>query len=381
MQIAHFAKYVSLCICTAINIFTTNIVLIVSFFFKCQFHFDEDQWEQKKVDSSRKLRCSAIPSLLSLKENSSSSPYVSFIDRHNYCRLSNALAIISHQSRSILKDITEVNINNTPIGPAAFVTSVNLMKKISASETQSSTFLPVIEIMEEESVKEKSMEKSVEKESVEESMEKESVEKESIEESVETLKQRLELKEKELAALQTKHISIQKVAGRVFKSYCNIKRQHETMKTKLIRIQDFYRHSSGLFAEKLRQDQLKALYSKTTRGRKWSVQTITDGLIYKMKWDTQGYSDFVKKYPIFPSVRTLQEAVEHMKFESGILEEVFDVIQCQIPHMKFHEIHCMIVLDEMAIKPGEIYDNSNKRIIGLCFLGTSVWQRKHWSLH
>lgn len=138
------------------------------------------------------------------------------------------------------------------------------------------------------------------------------------------------------------------------------------MKTKLKRIQDFYRHSSGLFAEKLRQDQLKALYSKTTRGRKWRIQTITDGLIYKMKWGTQDYSDFVKKYPIFPSVRTLQEAVEHMKFESGILEEVFDVIQCQIPHMKFHEIHCMIVLDEMAIKPGEIYDNSNKRIIGLC---------------
>jgi len=80
----------------------------------------------------------------------------------------------------------------------------------------------------------------------------------------------------------------------------------------------------------------------------------------------QDYSDFVKKYPIFPSVRTLQKTVKHIKFEPGILEEVFDVIQCQIPHMTHHEIHCMIVLDEMAIKPGEMYDSSTKRMIGLC---------------
>lgn len=82
-----------------------------------------------------------------------------------------------------------------------------------------------------------------------------------------------------------------------------------------------------------------------------------------MKWETQGYSDFVTKFPIFPSVRTLQRAVEHMKFESGILKEVFDVLQCQVPHMTLQERYCMIALDEMAIKPGEMYDPSSKRII------------------
>lgn len=134
------------------------------------------------------------------------------------------------------------------------------------------------ECMKEKSVKKKSMEKnSVEKEFVGESVEKfveESV-KEFVEESVEEsvkeivdLKRRLELKEKELAALQTKHISMQKITDKVFKIYHNIKRQNETIKTKLKRIQYFYRRSCGSFAEKLREDQLKALCSNTTRGRK-----------------------------------------------------------------------------------------------------------------
>lgn len=87
-------------------------------------------------------------------------------------------------------------------------------------------------------------------------------------EFMEFLKRRLEkelkekeLKEKELAALLTKHVSLQKIANRVFKSYCNIKKQHQTMKKELKKIQDFYHNNYGLFTDKLRQDQLKALCS------------------------------------------------------------------------------------------------------------------------
>ncbi|KMQ88907.1 vam6 vps39-like protein [Lasius niger] len=85
-----------------------------------------------------------------------------------------------------------------------------------------------------------------------------------------------------------------------------------------------------------------------------------------MKWGTQGYSDFIREYPIFPLVRKLQEAVEHIKFESGILEEIFDVIRCQISRMSPYEMYCIVALDEMAIKPGQMYDSTCKRIIGSC---------------
>ncbi|KAL6444201.1 hypothetical protein ACFW04_001850 [Cataglyphis niger] len=251
----------------------------------CEIHFGEDQWEQRRIDGSKKLQCSAIPSLLSSRKNSSSALYLPPLDEHNYCRLSSVLETISDplilpQSPSLLRDVSNINLNNTPIRPVTFVTCVNSPKKISASETQSSAFSPVTDTMEAE--------------------------------SVEALKRRLELKEKEIATLQTKYVSMQKMAGRVFKSYWNMKRQRGRMKTELKRLQDFHRRSHGLLAVRLRQDQLKALCSKTTRGRKWSIPTITDALVYKMKLGTQDYSDFVRKFPIFPSVRTLQKAVEHL---------------------------------------------------------------------
>lgn len=41
---------------------------------------------------------------------------------------------------------------------------------------------------------------------------------------METLKRQLELKEKELAAIQTKYVPLQKMASQVFNNYCNIKK-------------------------------------------------------------------------------------------------------------------------------------------------------------
>lgn len=283
-------QYVSLYVFIAVNKFALIIPsFFFFFFFNVQIHFGEDQWEQRRIDGSKKLQCSAIPSLLSSRENSSPL-YIPPYDEHNYCRLSNAPEAISHppilfpQSRSLLRDVSNINLNNTPIRPVTFVTCVNSPKNISALETQSSASSPITDTTKEE--------------------------------SVEALKRRLELKEKEIAALQTKYVSMQKMAGRVFKSYWNMKRQRERMKTELKRLQDFHRRSHGLLAVRLRQDQLKALCSKTTRGRKWSIPTITDALVYKMKLGTQDYSDFVRKFPIFPSVRTLQKAVEHLQLLS-----------------------------------------------------------------
>ncbi|XP_029669503.1 THAP domain-containing protein 1-like [Formica exsecta] len=249
----------------------------------CEIHFGKDQWEQRREDGSRKLQCSAIPSLLSSEENSSPVPYIPFLDEHNYCRLSSVPTVISHapillpQSRSLSKDVSNINVNKISIHPVTFVTSVNLAKKISASETQSPASSSVTDRTKKE--------------------------------TVEALKRRLESKEKELEALQTKHVSMQKMADRVFNSYRNMRRQHEKTKIELKRLENFHRRSYGLLAVRLRQDQWKALCSKTTRGRKWSTPTITDALVYKMKWGTQGYSDFVREFPIFPSVRTLQKAV------------------------------------------------------------------------
>ncbi|CAL1682464.1 unnamed protein product [Lasius platythorax] len=57
----------------------------------CETHFGEDQWEQKRVDGLRKLRCSAIPSLLCLEEDSQPAPY-HHVFEHNYSHVSSVSA-------------------------------------------------------------------------------------------------------------------------------------------------------------------------------------------------------------------------------------------------------------------------------------------------
>ncbi|XP_026829095.1 uncharacterized protein LOC113561421 [Ooceraea biroi] len=216
-----------------------------------QIHFGEDQWEQKRVDGSRKLRCLAIPSLLSSEENSSPTPYIDNRDVQEDCRTYSALAIISHpatfvpQSRSPLKDISNINVS-TAIPPATSVTSVNLSEKIATPKRQTS---PIIDVTEDE--------------------------------SVEVLKQRLKVKEKEVAALQIKQISMQKLTNRILRSYCNMKKRHKTIQIKLKRLQEAHRNRR--LALRLHEDQFKALCSKSTRGKKWSTSSIIDELIYKMK--------------------------------------------------------------------------------------------------
>jgi len=121
-------------------------------------------------------------------------------------------------------------------------------------------------------------------------------------ESIDALKQQLLLKKEELTALQLKYDTLQKMANFTSKSYYSVKKQYKSMVNKLKRLQD---HRKQKFGIQLHEDQRIALDLKTARERKWSTKTIIDGLIYKMKWSTQGYSDFVKKFPIFPSVRTL----------------------------------------------------------------------------
>lgn len=72
---------------------------------------------------------------------------------------------------------------------------------------------------------------------------------------------------------------------------------------------------------------------------------------FKMKWATQSYADFIKHLPIYPCVRTLQRNVYHLKFNSGILLEVFNVLKCEELRIT-EEREYVLILDEMAIKPG-----------------------------
>ena len=83
---------------------------------------------------------------------------------------------------------------------------------------------------------------------------------------------------------------------------------------------------------------------------KWSPQTIRDALIFKMKMGTRAYSEFVQKVPIYPSARTLQQSVQHMKFDSGILYDILHAVKDEISSLPPGYRTCVIGGDEMAIQ-------------------------------
>ncbi|EZA46377.1 hypothetical protein X777_00222, partial [Ooceraea biroi] len=121
---------------------------------------------------------------------------------------------------------------------------------------------------------------------------------------------------------------------------------------------------------KLRPDQIRALTRKSNHGLKWSLPTIRDALELKFKWGIHGYMAFLKHLPIYPSIRTLQSKLQHVQFESNILEEVFNMLEYEVKQLQLQEKDCVIVMDEMAIKAAEMFDPSTQKFIGTCTFPT-----------
>jgi hypothetical protein len=121
----------------------------------------------------------------------------------------------------------------------------------------------------------------------------------------------------------------------------------------------------------LSQSQISRLQRRSSRGMKWSMEEIKEGLILKVKCGSSGYSRFVKKYPVLPSLRCLQASVQFIRFDdNGLLHEVFDLIQTMVGGMSEKEKDCNLVLDEMAIKEGDRYDTTLKKWVGKSTLPT-----------
>jgi hypothetical protein len=114
----------------------------------------------------------------------------------------------------------------------------------------------------------------------------------------------------------------------------------------------------------LSKSQQKLLMRKSTRGVKWDAESVREGLILKMKCGNTGYTSFVQKYPLLPSARYLQDSVKFMTFDSGLLNEVFDLLEEFAKSCSDQEKDCQIVLDEMALEEGERWDPSTKKFQG-----------------
>lgn len=65
-----------------------------------------------------------------------------------------------------------------------------------------------------------------------------------------------------------------------------------------------------------------------------------------------------------PELRTLRQKLEGLQFHSGILHEVFHFLKMKISFFTDNNTECSLVLDEMSITPGQVYDNSSQSYVG-----------------
>lgn len=114
-----------------------------------------------------------------------------------------------------------------------------------------------------------------------------------------------------------------------------------------------------------RSDQCLAMKKKSMRFRKWSNQTVNEALGLKFTCGQSGYENVLYLNLPYPSIRTLQRRLENLKFESGILTEVFDFMKIKIDTMKQpQEKECVLLLDEMSLTESVDYDTSTSSYFG-----------------
>lgn len=115
---------------------------------------------------------------------------------------------------------------------------------------------------------------------------------------------------------------------------------------------------------KFGEDQIKLFLGEYKKIPIWSNETLKKAFKYKFACGTVGYEEIALDYPL-PSLRTLRRRLENLKFESGILDEVFDFLKIKTDTFQNNlDKHCAIVLDEMTIAKGLIYNTSTHSYIG-----------------
>jgi len=56
--------------------------------------------------------------------------------------------------------------------------------------------------------------------------------------------------------------------------------------------------------------------------------------------------------------------MEHIRFDSGVLSEVFRYLTIKVRCMSSEECHCVLTLDEMSVKCGVEFDNRTGLFVG-----------------
>lgn len=120
----------------------------------------------------------------------------------------------------------------------------------------------------------------------------------------------------------------------------------------------------------LNADQIKLLRGDYIKSYQFgAIKTIEKALRLQFACGRSRCEELLR-HILLPSAWTVKRRLQNIKFNSGIIEEMFQFLKLRVASFKNDlDKHCMLVLDEMSIIPGEIFDTSTNTMMGYTTLG------------
>lgn len=111
-------------------------------------------------------------------------------------------------------------------------------------------------------------------------------------------------------------------------------------------------------------DQLEALGTQRSKVTKWSDNTIKKGLQMRFCMGTHAYNSFRNDGMPLPSIRTLYERVQGIKFAPGLQHDVVEALREKVWGLKQRDRVVALLLDEIQLREAVEYDPSLCKLTG-----------------
>jgi hypothetical protein len=91
-----------------------------------------------------------------------------------------------------------------------------------------------------------------------------------------------------------------------------------------------YEQKEERLAQVFNHDQLQFLKTGSHRGTKWSEETVTKAIKLYLACGEKGYTELREQNLPYPSIRTIQHRLHNLKFEEGILQDIFNLMKLKV---------------------------------------------------
>ncbi|XP_032688519.1 THAP domain-containing protein 1-like [Odontomachus brunneus] len=282
----------------------------------CEIHFTNEMWEKVRIDGKRKLKCNAVPTIFSTK-----------LVRSSTCITTNDQI---NESLGRQPDVTFEALEHQILVHEDIDEKRNDCDHSGSNVPDVPTPIPNLSTCSHSKKK----------------CNKEADEVKELKKQLEEANKKLDLANKIILKCNRSNVQLKKHIKRLTTMQKNSKaRQYSNLESSIKRL--------------LNDDQIKVLTNQSSRVCSWSNDTIKRALRLKFSCGYNGYQELRKQNMPLPSERTLRRKLENIKFEEGICDDTFKLLENKVSLCKdIRERDCTLVLDEIAIAPSEQFDSS-----------------------